>query len=128
MVDLSEKQHDSRFVHSANASVRNLDKGQICDVLSHMGESLSDRKMNRKIAVVAGVIYDYEIGQFFFAQELCDIVNRKYLRNHSEVKSNSVANILSLCVQWGLVERQDAPRRRDEEGLRTPKTRYRRLK
>jgi hypothetical protein len=128
MVDLSEKQHDSRFVHSANASVRNLDKVQICDVLSHMGESLSDRKMNRKIAVVAGVIYDFEVGQFFFAQELCDIVNRKYLRNHSEVKPNGVANILGLCARWGLVERQDSPRRRDEEGVRTPKTRYRRLK
>lgn len=128
MVDLSEKQHDARFVHSANGSVRNLDKEQICYVLSHMGESLSDRKMNRKIAVVAGVIYDYEVGQFFFAQELCDIINRKYLRKHSEVKTNSVANILSLCVRWGLVERQDAPQRRDEEGVRTPKTRYRRLK
>lgn len=128
MVNLSEKQHDSRFVHSANASVRNLDKGQICDILSLMGDALSDRKMNRKIAVTAGVIYEYEIGQFFFAQELCDIVNRKYLRKQSEVTQNSVANILMLCAQWGIVERQDAPRHRDEYGVRSPKKRYRRLK
>lgn len=127
MVDLSEKRHDSRFVHSANASVRNLDKEQICDVLSLMGEALSDRKMNRKIAVLAGVVYDYEIGQFFFAQELSDIVNRKYIRHNSEIGTNSVANILNLFSKWGLVERQEV-RNRNRNGVRTPQNRYRRLK
>ena len=127
MVDLSEKQHDARFVHSANASVRNLDKAQMCFLLSHMGESLSERKMNRKIAVMAGVLYDYEIGQHFYSQELCDVVNRKYLRTHSEIDAHSVANILILLRQWGIVEEQDIPRRR-VNGVRNPSKRYRRLK
>jgi|TARA_R100000479_G_scaffold157881_1_gene94709 hypothetical protein len=127
MVDLSEKRHDAGFVHSANASVRNLNKAQICDILALMGQALSDRKMNRKIAVVAGIVNDYEVGQFFYAQELCDIINRQYLRNHSEVSPNSVANILNLCAQWGLIEVQIIPIRRHAEG-RNPGTRYRRLK
>lgn len=127
MVDLSEKQHDARFVHSMNASVRNLDKGRICEVLSVMGECLSSRKMNRKIAVVAGIIYEYEVGQFFFAQELCDKINGKYLRQNGRIGVNSVANILKYTTTWGLTEAIPVQIRRVDE-KRTPGTKYRRLK
>jgi len=127
MVDLSEMQHDARFVHSMNASVCNLNKENICEVLSFMGECLSPRKMNRKIAVVAGIIYDYEIGQEFYAQQLCDIINRKYLRVNGTIGVNSVANILKYTASWGLVEAIPVPIRRVED-KRTPGTKYRRLK
>lgn len=127
MVDLSEMQHDARFVHSMNASVRNLDKGRICEVLSHMGECLSSRKMNRKIAVVAGIIFDYEIDQVFYAQELSDTINRKYLRVNGRIGVNSVANILKYTTTWGLTQAIPVPIRRVDD-KRTPGTKYRRLK
>jgi len=129
MVDLSEKRHDAQYVHSANASVCNLNKTQIVDMLALMGEALSDRKMNRKIALMAGLMYHKEVGEWFYAPQMTDIVNEHYMRAYTRVSASTTANLLILFEKCGIVESARCPNRtRDEEGKRSPLKRYRRLK
>lgn len=106
-VNLPEIAHNERMriLLRANSFNARLGKDQILYCLSHMGEVMSTFKLSRKVAVVAVILYEMEVGQVMSAHHVCALANEKYLQSRQSITPTIVGSIMRLCEKWGLVER-----------------------
>jgi len=74
---------------------------EIRDILSKMGESMSMRKLHRKIAIMA-VILSLEQGEVINNHQILDEASR-HVRNCSPITIDMVGAIMRIIEKWGYV-------------------------
>jgi ATP-dependent protease HslVU (ClpYQ) ATPase subunit len=75
---------------------------EIRDILSKMGESMSMRKLHRKIAIMA-VVLSLERGETINNHQILDEASR-HVRNCSAITIDMVGAIMRIIEKWGYVQ------------------------
>ena len=87
-----------------NRQFDNLSVEQTRWVLSHMGEVMSLRKVNRKVALMATVLMKMKVGEEINADEICHR-SMYFIQNRERLNVKQVGLLLKLIVKWGFLER-----------------------
>jgi hypothetical protein len=75
---------------------------EIREILARMGDSMSLRKLHRKIAIMA-VILPLEEGETINNHQILDEASR-YVRNCSSITIDMVGAIMRIIEKWGYVD------------------------
>lgn len=75
---------------------------EIRDILSKMGESMSMRKLHRKVAIMA-VILSLEEGETINNHQILDEASR-HVRHCSPITIDMVGAIMRIIEKWGYVQ------------------------
>jgi len=103
-VDLPEKAESYDWTKNlVNRSLKSLSVSQVRWVLTQMGSVMSLRKIHRKIAVMAAVMYEMNIGEELLASDIMTRAN-KYVQAACTLNSTMVASLMHHLVSWGYIE------------------------
>mgnify|MGYP003646091805 CR=1 FL=1 len=83
---------------------RNLSQERVDEVLNSMGEVMSLFKLSRKVAIMATILYEMEVGQIVSGEWLTAKTN-KSMQAHSAINIHNVGGIMRLIEKWGYIAR-----------------------
>tara|TARA_R110000737_G_scaffold351186_1_gene392612 strand:- start:2042 stop:2386 length:345 start_codon:yes stop_codon:yes gene_type:complete len=83
---------------------KTLSQEKVEEVLGCMGEVMSLFKLNRKVAVMATVLYEMEVGQSASAAWIAETAN-KSMQAQSAINTHNVGGIMKVIEKWGYVAR-----------------------
>ena len=95
-------------VNLKNGALRNLDLRQTNDLLQIIEGKVSRRKRYLKVAILAALSYDFEMGSFHSSSEIATRAQR-YTNKNCDMTSKVAGNLLGNMYRMGIVERTPAP-------------------
>ena len=95
-------------INLKNGALRNLDLRQTNDLLQIIDGKVSKRKRYLKVAILAALSYDFEIGVFHSSSEIATRAQR-YTNKNCDMTSKVAGNLLGNMYRMGIVERTSSP-------------------
>jgi hypothetical protein len=103
MVDLAKwgREASEREIQNIASRGLHLSCEEIRDILTHMGHSMSMRKLHRKIAIMR-VVLDMQEGEKISSYNMLERATG-YIRNCSSITVDMVGAIMRIVDKWGFV-------------------------
>ena len=85
-------------------SFETLTQDQCDEILGMMGEVMSMRKLNRKVALLATIQYEMQFDEPLSAEQVAERMNKIMIPQNS-VKPNHVGCLMKVMEKWGFIRR-----------------------